>query len=224
MDNAPEAASGQGPHGVMKRTERVAIWDPAVRIGHWALVAAFAIAYLSAEEEDGSGPDILHVWAGYAIGIIVALRLIWGFVGPRTARFSDFVYKPTTVVQYLVDLGRGRARRYLGHSPAGGAMVVVLLAFLAATVVTGLAAYGDLGKGPLADAGGAIVSPAFAEDQRPNSVEAERESTIGELHETLANITLALIVLHILGVVFVSLQHRENLVAAMISGRKRAED
>ena len=125
------------------------VWDPLVRFGHWALVAAFAVAYLSAEEE-ARGPDPLHVWGGYVVGAIVVLRVVWGFVGPRHARFRDFVRSPIVALAYFRDLLYGRARRYVGHSPAGGAMVIALLVCLAATVATGLVAYGEEGKGPLA--------------------------------------------------------------------------
>src|SRR5215831_8838798 len=125
------------------------VWDPLVRFGHWGLVAAFAVAYLSAEEE-GASPDPLHVWGGYVVGAIVVLRVVWGFVGPRHARFSDFVRSPLVALAYFTDLLYGRGRRYVGHSPAGGAMVIALLLCLAATVATGLIAYGEEGKGPLA--------------------------------------------------------------------------
>jgi cytochrome b len=207
----------------------IKVWDPLVRFGHWALVAAFAVAYLSAEEESG-GPDQLHVWGGYAIGIIVAIRLLWGVVGSRHARFSDFVYSPSSAVRYLVDLLRGRARRYLGHSPAAGAMVFALLLCLVATVGTGLVAYGDRGKGPLAIAGGVVITQAHAKtdanDAEPGSGEQREDagSLIGDIHSLLANITLSLVALHILGVALASVVHRENLVEAMISGRKRGGD
>ena len=199
------------------------VWDPVVRFGHWALVAAFAVAYFSAEEEAG-GPDPLHVWGGYVVGTIVVLRVVWGFVGPRHARFSDFVRSPIVALAYFRDLLYGRARRYVGHSPAGGVMVVALLVCLAATVTTGLMAYGEQGKGPLA---AVVVTDATA-----NGNEAEHralaktsgeqtESAIGELHGLLANITMALVVGHIFGVAVASFVHKENLVLAMITGRKR---
>jgi cytochrome b len=199
------------------------IWDPVVRFVHWALVAAFAVAYLSAEEEAG-GPDPLHVWGGYVVGAIVVLRVVWGFVGPRHARFSDFVRSPIVALAYFRDLLYGRARRYVGHSPAGGAMVIALLICLAATVATGLIAYGEEGKGPLA--------AVMVADANANGNEAEHralaekrgketESAVGELHGLMANITVALVVAHIFGVAVASVVHKENLVLAMITGRKR---
>jgi len=199
------------------------VWDPVVRFGHWALVAAFAVAYLSAEEEAG-GPDPLHVWGGYVVGAIVVLRIVWGFVGPRHARFSDFVRSPIVALTYFLDLFYGRARRYVGHSPAGGAMVTALLVCLAATVATGLIAYGEEGKGPLAVV---MVTDANANgNEAGRRALAERrgektESTIDELHGLMANITVALVVAHIFGVAVASFVHKENVVLAMITGRKR---
>jgi cytochrome b len=214
---------------VSAQQRRVVVWDPLVRFGHWALVAAFAIAYVTAEEEAGT-PDALHVWGGYAVGGIVVLRVLWGFVGPRHARFSDFVCGPSRALRYLADSIFSRAKRYLGHSPAGGAMIITLLACLAGTVATGIMAYGEGGKGPLA-AGGAVVSrAAYAEDNRAEHNAVQKgpaegtESVVGDLHGALANITLGLVVLHILGVGLASFIHRENLVAAMVTGRKRAEN
>ncbi len=208
---------------------RIAVWDPIVRFGHWALVVAFAVAYLTAEEERGS-PDALHVWGGYIVGAIVILRVVWGFVGPRYARFSDFICGPIAALRYLVDLISGRARRYVGHSPAGGAMVIALLACLAGTVVTGVIAYGEGGKGPLAAQGATVLNMATAAENEAGRDAAETEGSergrtaIGELHGALANITLALVILHVLGVGVASFAHHENLLVGMLSGKKRAED
>ena len=171
-------------------------------------------------------------WAGYVVGIALLVRLAWGIVGPRYARFSDFVRGPGPVFGYLRDLVLFRARRYLGHSPGGGAMVVALLLCLAVTVVTGLVLYGDENHaGPLAPlfAGGAArpidvaATPAAAAERvtrRPGTGKSE-DKTLEEVHELFANLTLALIVLHIAGVLLASLVHRENLVWAMITGDKR---
>jgi cytochrome b len=204
----------------------VKVWDPLVRYGHWALVAAFATAYLSSDDESG-GPNLLHVWSGYLVGIIVAVRIVWGVIGTRHARFSDFAYSPMSALRYFGDLIRGHARRYIGHSPIGAAMVVALLVCLSGTVGSGLVAYGDIGKGPLADRSGPVTTPAFAEQAEGRSEGRDGrggESIVGELHSTLANITLGLIILHILGVGLASVMHRENLVVATFTGRKRPGD
>jgi len=204
----------------------VSVWDPVVRVGHWVIVAGFAVAYLT-------GDDLLslHAWAGYVVGAVVAFRIFWGFVGPRQACFSDFLYPPRRVFAYLADLVRFRAQRYLGHSPAGGAMVLALLFMLTATVATGLMTYAaDQHAGPLAPLY-AIQDPANAaatENGTTGATDKERgrngkESAIRETHELLANLTLALVVLHVAGVALASIVHRENLVATMITGRKRRD-
>ena len=100
----------------------IPVWDPAVRLFHWTLAGAFLVAYVT--EDDW---EMLHVNAGYLIGILIALRLLWGFVGPRHARFADFVRSPREVMTYLADAMRLRAPRYIGHNPAGGAMAFTYL-------------------------------------------------------------------------------------------------
>jgi cytochrome b len=182
------------------RSSRVYVWDPFVRLFHWAMVVAFTVAYLT---ED----DFLkvHVWAGYVVGGLVVARIVWGFVGPAHARFADFIYSPAETLRYVRDLLLLRAERHLGHSPGGGAMVLLLLVLLAATVATGLVVYGgEQQAGPLAG----LFTKGTGE-------------SVEEVHELLANITLALILAHIAAVVLASFVLRENLVRAMVTGYKR---
>jgi cytochrome b len=182
------------------KASEVYVWDPFVRISHWTVVVAFTVAYLI--EED---PLIVHVWAGYVVGVLVLARIVWGFVGSPHARFADFVYAPATALGYVLDLLRFRGTRYLGHSPGGGYMVILLLIFLAATVVTGLVVYGgDQQAGPLAG----MFTKTFGE-------------SFEEVHEVIANITLALIFFHVSAVLLASFVHRENLVRPMVTGYKR---
>ncbi len=207
----------------------VQVWDPLVCYGHWALVVAFAITWLSAEEVSESA-DQLHIRAGYAVGTIVAVRVFWGLAGTRHARFIDFACRPTMALRYFADMLRGQGRRYVGHSPAAAYMIAVLLVCLTATVGTGPVAYGESGKGPIANPGGLFIAGAHAEEHEGRSEGGggrPREGgagLAGELHGALANITLGLVVLHILGVGLASVVHRENLVGAMFSGQKRSDD
>jgi len=206
---------------------RISVWDPLVRFGHWALVATFAIAYVTGEEE--GDPSAWHEWAGYIAGGIVVWRVLWGLIGSRHARFSDFVVGPRAAIAYLAGLIAGNSRRYVGHSPAGAAMILALLTLIAATVVTGIAADPDGAPKPrpgvtvTAQAGNAEAGRA-ARSHEEREGRHEHESFIGEAHAVLANVTLFLVILHILGVVLASYVHRENLAAAMITGKKRSED
>ncbi len=197
----------------------VKVWDPAVRIGHWLLVALFAAAYAT-----GEGDSDLHVYAGYGVLGVVAFRLLWGFVGTRYARFGEFLRGPRETLSYLKAFVAGRPPHYLGHNPAGGWMIVVMLLMLSLTVWTGLETYGAQGLGPLAQAAGA-VSPARADTAGRQRVKRRRtagERFWKELHEGFANATLILVLLHIAGALVSSAVHRENLVKAMFTGSKNS--
>ncbi len=183
----------------------IKVWDLLLRIFHWSLVSLFLFAFIT--EDDFLD---LHVIAGYIIIGLILFRLIWGVIGPRHARFSNFVKSPSQVKSYLKDVLLFRAKRYLGHNPAGGAMVIALLVSIVMTVFFGMLTYGAMEfSGPLV---GMVsgVSDALAEG-------------FEEVHEFFANFTLFLVGLHVIGVVVASLQHRENLVQSMIDGYKQAE-
>lgn len=165
------------------------VWDPVVRLVHWALVAAFVVAYFS-----HGGYLAVHRISGYVITALVILRIVWGFVGSPHARFSDYVVGPRKLGNYLGLLVRGREPRHIGHNPAGGAMIVVLLVLLAALCVTGFV----------------LDTPQFRDD-----------GDFKQVHDLLTNAAVVCIVLHVIGVAYASWRHRENLVGAMITGRKR---
>lgn len=205
-------------------TRQIRVWDPVVRIGHWTLAAAFFVAYFTAEELED-----IHVAAGYWVGAYVIVRFIWGFVGSEHARFADFVRGPRAVSAYLKGLFNGRPAHYLGHNPAGGAMIAALLLGLGATAFTGMMVEADSdNEGPLAAWLGHPGAAVPAQPAPPKAAAArqggksESDSAYAELHEFCANFTLGLVVLHVLGVIVGSLVHKENLVSAMITGRKPA--
>lgn len=165
------------------------VWDLPVRIFHWTLVGLFAAAWYTAGENGR-----LHAFIGYALLGLIVFRVYWGFVGTRHALFRDFVTSPFTILAYLRDLFAGRARHYLGHNPAGGAMVMALLLGLSAVTATGAL----------------LLTRHFF------GVE-----WMEHLHEWLAYGVLLLVPLHILGVIISSRLHGENLIGAMLTGYKR---
>ena len=168
----------------------VKVWDPFVRIFHWALVVAFATAWYS-----GGIWDNQHLVAGYVVLALIGARIVWGFIGSRYARFSDFMYSPRVMLRYSTDMLRMRAPRYLGHNPVGGAMVITLLATLLVICITGVM----------------MTTDAYWGVQ-----------WVDNLHATASTFALILIGLHIGGVIFAGIEHSENLVLAMVTGMKRA--
>ena len=134
----------------------------------------------------------VHAVLGYTVLAMVAFRLLWGVFGTRYARFDALPLAPQRALAYLKSLVSGRPEHHVGHNPAGSLAIYALLALAAGTALTGLAAFADIGG-----------------------------EWLGELHEGIANTMLAVVIFHIAGVVVGSLAHRENLAAAMLTGRKR---
>jgi cytochrome b len=166
----------------------ILVWDAPVRIFHWLMVLCFAGAYLTAESES---MRLVHVTLGYTMVGLVGFRLVWGLVGSRHARFSNFVQGPTAVIRYLRSLVSGRPEHYLGHNPAGALAILALLSTTLLLVATGWANYNDIGG-----------------------------HWTEELHEGVANIMLAIVVVHVAAVLLSSWLHRENLIGSMLHGYK----
>ncbi len=172
-----------------KRASGTPIWDPLVRCFHWSLVLGFFTAWFTRHSQ-GS----IHEWFGYAVLSLLLGRLLWGFIGPRYARFSQFVRSPTTILAYSKSLLAGKQPRYVGHNPLGGWMVLALIGSVLATCITGWLYTTDRFWGV---------------------------EWVEELHEGLTWFCMFLVALHVSGVIYASLHGKENLVAAMLHGRKR---
>ncbi|MDR5653997.1 cytochrome b/b6 domain-containing protein [Ruixingdingia sedimenti] len=200
-----EAKRDGGISDVADTMRVVRVWDPVVRSFHWGLVAAFAVAWLAADEVQP-----LHEPAGYAVAALLVLRLIWGFVGSHHARFAQFMRGPAATLVYLGDMLRGRERRHLGHNPAGAAMIVALMVTLSGTALSGWLLEQSIEE---------ARAVTFVGEH--GSREVRGDKTLKEVHETLANLALVLVALHVGGVALTSWRHRENLPRAMVTGRKR---
>ena len=168
--------------------QKILVWDWPVRLGHWLMVGGFVLAWLTGESETFR---LVHVIAGATVVAVATFRLPWGFIGSRYARFVDFVRGPTAVKSYLGSLLRLDPEPHVGHNPAGGWAIMLLLALGILTGAVGWAIYNDIGG-----------------------------HLLEELHEGLAAAMLTVVVIHVAGVVSGSLLHGENLVRAMITGRK----
>lgn len=167
---------------------RTLVWDAPVRVFHWLLVLSFATAWLTSESERW---QLVHITAGYTMAGLVVFRILWGLVGTRHARFTDFVRGPRAVGAYLKSLVSRRPEHHTGHNPAGALAILALLALAGLATATGWATYNEIG-GELFE----------------------------DVHEALATLMLAIVVVHVLAVVVSSKLHRENLVGAMVHGRK----
>lgn len=166
----------------------ILVWDIPTRLFHWLLVLSFLLAYITSESERW---QLWHVTAGYTFGALLLFRLLWGVIGTRYARFSNFVCGPKAVITYLRTLLTTRPAHFIGHNPAGAWAILGILGLGFLTVLTGWASFNDYGD------------------------------WIGELHEGIVNLLLLMITIHVSGVIISSLLHRENLVRAMVNGHKQ---
>ncbi len=207
-------------------SDSIKVWDILIRVFHWSLAIFFVLAYLTGEGEGST--EELHALAGYIIIGLLVFRIVWGFIGSKHARFTDFIYSPAEILAYLKGLFINKPKHYLGHNPAGGAMIILMLIFLSLSSWSGLKAYEAEGKGPLASAEMSLVTLAQAdswyEEEHEHGEGHEGDEFWEEIHEAFVNFTILLILLHLGGVFISSALHKENLVRAMITGRKEQKD
>ncbi|MDO8598002.1 MAG: cytochrome b/b6 domain-containing protein [Sulfuricaulis sp.] len=183
---------------------KILVWDLPTRLFHWLLVFGFFVAMVTGD------PDRLrdlHVFAGYVVLGLLVFRILWSLLGSRYARFSSFCFTPVEAINYLRDLARGTAKRYLGHNPPGSWAIYILVVLGLLVSVSGLLVLG------LEESHGVFRNLAYT----PTG------EAFKKLHEALSWIMLALVVFHVAGVVVESRTHHENLVLAMITGRKPGE-
>jgi len=187
-----------------KSEQKIRIWDLPVRLFHWTLVILMAVSYFSGQA--GGDWMKLHFWSGYTILTLLLFRIVWGFVGSTTARFTHFVKGPMAAIEHLKELAGTDRPRDVGHNPLGGAMVIALLLGLLLQVVAGLfAADTDEGtvSGPLAN---------LAPDKWVDRATA--------FHHFWVNVLLVMVALHVLAALTYLVWKRQNLIGAMFTGRK----
>lgn len=180
------------------------VWDPAIRIWHWLLVFSVTSGWLLGEFRSFSIMQ-WHMYAGYTTGVLLLLRILWGFIGPPPVRFSALAVTPSRLVQYARKMFRREPSGVAGHNPIGAISVILILSLLSLQVVTGLFSEDDalFFDGPLA-----------------GSVSSSARITFTSVHHISSEVLLIVISLHVAAILFYLLWKRENLVRAMFTGWK----
>ncbi len=176
------------------------VWDAPTRLFHWAIVLLMAFSYVSALREWNQ----LHFLSGYTVLTLLLFRLAWGFVGSDTSRFRQFLRSPLAGLRHLAAVGQREPDTEIGHNAAGGWWVLAMLAALLIEAGTGLFSNGSDVKGPLAHRVGKAAS-----------------DWLSSLHSVSFYVLLALVVIHILAIIAYAAFKRQDLVRAMVTGRKR---
>ena len=171
-------------------TAMVKVWDWPVRVFHWTLVASVMGAYFTGENEDY---ERLHQTLGWVAAGLIAFRLVWGLIGTRYARFTEFVRGPAQVWAYVKSLRSDQPQHFVGHNPVGAVAVMVLMSLTVLSVYTGWLATAD-----------------------------DVAEWLEEAHEIAVNTLITLVLVHVIGVAWSSRTHGENLFKAMLNGRKAA--
>lgn len=177
----------------MEQNKKTTVYDWPTRIFHWLFAFLFLGAYLIVETVDDENPLFsLHMMAGLTIGFMLILRFLWGFIGTTYARFSSFKLKPNELIRYLKDAVVTKAKRYLGHNPASSYAAIIMFICAAGLAITGVMMTSGSGSD-------------FYE----------------ETHELLANIFLITVIIHVGGIIFHHVKHRDSLWSSMFDGKKQ---
>ena len=184
------------------------VWDGATRLFHWSLVVLIAVSYLSVTFATGTRADLLmriHLASGEAILALLLFRLAWGVIGSQTARFSQFLGNPLHAFGHLAKMFRREPDLQVGHNPAGGWMVVLLLLLLSVQVGTGLFANDD----------GATEGPLM------HLVGKAGSDTLSEIHSVSFNLLMVAMAVHVITIVLYAVFKGQNLTRPMITGKKK---
>lgn len=173
---------------IIKQKQSVLVWDFPVRVFHWLLVVSFTGAWLTAESE---AQEMLHYAFGYSACVLVLFRILWGVIGTRYARFSEFIKGPSKTIDHIKSLFKRNHDSELGHNPAGALVMILLMVFILFLGITG---YWSV-KGLLSD-------------------------QVGEAHEVIASAAMAVVIVHIAAAITMSFLQKENLFKSMLTGQK----
>jgi cytochrome b len=171
-----------------KTRQLILVWDIPVRVFHWLLVICFAGAWLTSESERLA---MIHYAFGYTACLLVLIRLVWGLIGTRYARFRQFLKSPKAVIDHFMAILRRRPHHDVGHNQAGG---VVMFGLMILILLIGLSGY--------------------------LSVKEFLGNFVSEVHEAIASLAMAVVILHICAAILMSVLERQNLVKSMVNGKK----